>query len=77
MCITVVPAGVLLGDRGQRATDLPSSRLPGPLPQINITVGVSDAGRDHGVTEAFTASVARFLDDDPPGAPDAALPGTG
>ncbi|MGW3506147.1 LysR family transcriptional regulator [Streptomyces sp. NPDC000994] len=75
--ITVVPAGVVLGDRGQRATDLPSARLPGLLPQINVTVGVSDAGRDHGVTEAFAASVARFLDEDPPGAPDGGPPGTG
>ncbi|MFE4415341.1 LysR family transcriptional regulator [Streptomyces sp. NPDC093064] len=77
-CITVVPAGVVLGDRVQRATDLPSARLPGLLPQINVTVGISDEGRDHGVTEAFAASVARFLDEDPPGAPDGGgLPGTG
>ncbi|WP_079189015.1 LysR family transcriptional regulator [Streptomyces kebangsaanensis] len=66
-CITVVPAGAVLDDRGQRTTDLPSTPLPGLLPEISVTVGVSDAGRDHGVTEAFARSVAHFLHGDPPG----------
>ncbi|MFD5661384.1 LysR family transcriptional regulator [Streptomyces hirsutus] len=61
-CITVVPAGVVLTDGKRCATDLPATPLPGLLPEINVTVGISDAGRDHGVTEAFARSIAGFLD---------------
>ncbi|WP_157977502.1 LysR family transcriptional regulator [Streptomyces triticisoli] len=67
-CITVVPAGVVLDDGTGCVADLPSTPLPGLLPEISVTVGVSDAGRDHGVTEAFARSVARFLHGGEPGA---------
>ncbi|MEZ7005185.1 LysR family transcriptional regulator [Streptomyces sp. AD55] len=66
-CISVVPTGVVLADRERCGTDLPATPLPGLLPEINVTVGVSDAGRDHGVSEEFAASVARFLDAEAPG----------
>ncbi|WP_069811637.1 LysR family transcriptional regulator [Streptomyces sp. TP-A0874] len=60
-CITVVPAGVVLDDRGRASVDPPATRLPGLLPKIKVTVGISDIGREHGVTAAFARSVAGLL----------------
>ncbi|MGW5234339.1 LysR family transcriptional regulator [Streptomyces nodosus] len=70
-CITVVPAGVVLDDAERHGSSLSFTPLPGLLPEISVIVGVSDAGRDHGVTDAFAGSVAGFLHDDRPGSGDA------
>jgi len=74
-CVTVLPAGVVRDRQERRDTEISSTRMPGILPEISLAVGVSETGREHGVTGAFARSVARDLagegtEDSPEGAED-------
>ncbi|MFI6445732.1 LysR family transcriptional regulator [Kitasatospora sp. NPDC050543] len=79
-CITVLPAGVVLDRSGRPGAGLLATRLPGLLPEISVTVGISEVGREHGVTGAFARSVARTLSADGSGdarSPEGDRDGTG
>ncbi|MFG2231396.1 LysR family transcriptional regulator [Streptomyces sp. NPDC048723] len=60
-CVTVLPAGVARGQQGRPAPGLPSTRLPGLLPKVDVTAGISAAGFEHGVGAGFIRSVDRAL----------------
>ncbi|MET9694600.1 LysR family transcriptional regulator [Streptomyces sp. NPDC006514] len=60
-CITVLPAGVVLGEQGTPDPGLPCTPLPGLLPLIHVTAGISDVGLEHGVSAGFTRSMSRAL----------------
>ncbi|NKX54406.1 hypothetical protein [Arthrobacter mobilis] len=60
-CITVVPAGILGTAPAPSASGLLVTPLDGLLPEINIAVGISDAGLSKNLADDFPKNITRFL----------------
>jgi DNA-binding transcriptional LysR family regulator len=60
-CVTVVPAGTTVAHAAPSAGELMFTSLRAVLPDISVTVGMSDAGRSKGLSDYFPQNVSTFL----------------